>query len=107
MPWRGKTVEELRFEFVRAAQRSSNFSSLCREYGITRKTGYKWLERYKAGQPMTDQSRRPNTSPNRTPEAVEQLVLAVRAENPGWGRKGNPSSLGKSGGIQICPVSKR
>ena len=87
MPWRGKTVEELRLEFVQAAQQSSNFSSLCREYGISRKTGYKWQERHKTGQPMTDQSRRPNTSPNRTPEAVEQLILAVRAENPGWGAK--------------------
>lgn len=87
MPWRGKTVEELRAEFVRAAQSSGNFSSLCREYGITRRTGYKWLERYKTGQPLVDKSRRPDVSPNRTPEAVERLILAVRAENPGWGAK--------------------
>ncbi len=40
MPWKDKTVEELRKEFVEAAKTSKNFSSLCREFGITRKTGY-------------------------------------------------------------------
>ena len=45
MPWEDKTVEELRKEFVEAAKVCSNFSSLCREFGITRKTGYKWIER--------------------------------------------------------------
>ena len=41
MPWESKTVEKLREEFVLAARTSGNFSSLCREFGITRKTGYK------------------------------------------------------------------
>ena len=41
MPWKDKTVEELRKEFVEAAKTSKNFSSLCREFGITRATGYK------------------------------------------------------------------
>ena len=45
MPWKDKTVEELRKEFVEAAKTSKNFSSLCREFGISRKTGYKWVER--------------------------------------------------------------
>ena len=45
MPWKDKTVEELRKEFVEAAKASRNFSSLCREFGISRKTGYKWVER--------------------------------------------------------------
>ena len=45
MPWKDKTVERLRKEFVEAAKTSKNFSSLCREFGISRKTGYKWVER--------------------------------------------------------------
>ena len=45
MPWRNKTVEEIRREFITAAQKEVNFSKLCREYGITRKTGYKWIAR--------------------------------------------------------------
>ena len=48
MPWEDKTVEELRKEFVEAAKVCSNFSSLCREFGITRKTGYKWIDTRRA-----------------------------------------------------------
>lgn len=87
MPWECRTVENQRKEFAQAAEYSNNFSALCREFGITRHTGYKWVERYAAGQPLTDRSRRPHTSPARTPESVEQLILATRADNPGWGAK--------------------
>lgn len=87
MPWECKTVEDQRKEFAQAAAVCGNFSALCREYGITRRTGYKWLERYEAGQAMSDRSRQPQHSPNRTPPEVEQLVLDVRKENPGWGAK--------------------
>ncbi len=87
MPWECRTVEEQRKEFVQAAVGCGNFSALCREFGIDRHTGYKWLKRYTAGQPLTDQSRRPHTTPGRTPEDVERLILMVRAENPGWGAK--------------------
>ena len=57
MPWENKTVEELREEFIAAAKASRNFSQVCREYGITRKTGYKWLNRSEQGLPMSDVSR--------------------------------------------------
>ena len=87
MPWESRTVEDQRKEFAQAAVCCNNFSALCREFGITRHTGYKWIERYSTGQPLTDLSRRPHTSPSRTPEAVEQLILAVRLDNPGWGAK--------------------
>ena len=87
MPWESRTVEDQRKEFAQAAMYCNNFSALCREYGITRRTGQKWVERYKADEPLTDRSRRPHTSPSRTPEAVEQLVLSVRADNPGWGAR--------------------
>ena len=87
MPWECKTVEDQRREFAQAAMYCKNFSALCREFGITRRTGLKWKERYTACQPLTDRSRKPHTSPTRTPEEVELLILAVRAENPGWGAK--------------------
>jgi transposase InsO family protein len=80
-------VEDQRREFAQAAMYCSNFSALCREFGIDRHTGYKWKERYAAEQPLTDRSRRPHTSPTRTPEMVERLILEVRADNPGWGAK--------------------
>lgn len=87
MPWERRTVEDQRREFVQAALQCSNFSALCREFGIDRHTGYKWKERYTAQLPLTDRSRRPHTSPGRTPENVEMRILAVRADNPGWGAR--------------------
>lgn len=87
MPWESRTVEDQRKEFAQAAMNCSNFSALCREFGITRRTGRKWVERYELQQPLTDRSRRPHTTPTRTPEEIEMLILAVRADNPGWGAK--------------------
>ena len=97
MPWECRTVEDQRREFAQAAMNCNNFSALCREYGITRRTGQKWKERYESFQPLTDRSRRPHTTPSRTPEEVELLILAVRAENPGWGAKTIHSVLTKEG----------
>lgn len=97
MPWESRTVYRQREEFAQAAMECSNFSSLCREFGITRRTGYKWLERYKAGMPLADQSRRPSRSPRKTPEEIEQLVLSIRRENPGWGAKTIHSVLQRQG----------
>lgn len=87
MPWERRTVEDQRGEFAQAALECSNFSALCREYGITRRTGMKWKARYEAQEPLSDRSRRPNSSPTRTPEAVERRILELRTENPGWGAK--------------------
>lgn len=86
MPWERKTVYEQREEFAQAAMECRNFSALCREFGISRRTGYKWLERYKAGMPMSDRSRRPARNPGKTPPEVEARILAVR-EDCGWGAK--------------------
>jgi transposase InsO family protein len=90
MPWLEVSVMELRLEFVMLArQAGSNMSGLCRGYGISRKTGYKWLSRAASpGADLSDASRRPHRSPRRTSEAMERSVLAVRAEHPCWsGRK--------------------
>lgn len=84
MPWECKTVEKVREEFVIAAQNNINFSSLCREFGISRKTGYKWLARYKESGLLSDKSRCPKTIANRTSADIEQKILSVRADNPGW-----------------------
>ena len=70
MPWKDKTVEEIRKEFAEAAKGSENMSALCREFGITRATGYKWLERYIRGESLSDQSRRPQTTANKTPDVA-------------------------------------
>ena len=97
MPWERRTVEDQRRAFAQAAMQCTNFSALCREFGIDRHTGYKWKERYASNQPLTDRSRRPHTSPTRTPEDLELLVLAVRADNPGWGAKTIHTVLAREG----------
>jgi len=87
MPWLEVSVAELRLEFVTlAGQPGANVSALCRGFGISRKTGYKWLARAAAaGSDLSDGSRRPHRSPRRTSGAMERLVLAARADHPCWG----------------------
>ena len=87
MPWRSKSVKELRKEFVLAAKDCSNFSALCREFEITRRTGKKWLERFENNESLDDQSRRPHTVSNKTSPEVESLIVNMRIDNPGWGAR--------------------
>lgn len=105
MPWECKTVEKLREEFVIAANNCSNFSSLCREFGITRKTGYKWLDRYAANVSLSDKSRKPLNIANKTPENIERLIINLRSENPGWGAKTIKKVL-ENQGFSNIPCSK-
>ena len=63
MSWRVQTVEEKRMEFVeRVLRQEESKTALCREYGITRKTGDKWISRYQAGEPLSDRNREPHPS---------------------------------------------
>jgi transposase InsO family protein len=83
----------------RASQADVNMSELCREYGISRKTGYKWLKRYrqKGIEALQDQSRRPQHSPRRTAVEMEQLIVATRQKYPAWGGRKIRSYLEKQG----------
>ena len=77
-----------RAEFVvLASVEGANVSELCRRFGVSRKTGYKWLSRYAAEGTagLVDQSRRPWESAGRTSDELEQRVLALRVEHPAWG----------------------
>ena len=87
MPWKDKTVENLRQEFIIAVQSNQNFSAVCREFNITRKTGYKWLERSQNNESLSNKSRAPLTIANRTPKEIEELIVLLRIQNPGWGAK--------------------
>ena len=80
MPWKEQTVEQSRLEFVVAATSGERtISQLCREYGISRPTGYKWISRYMAGESLGDRDHTALRQPGRTPPEVEELVLNVRA----------------------------
>lgn len=88
MPWKECSAVSQREEFVRLARiEGANVAGLCRAFGVSRKTGYKWLERYIAfgADGLKDRSRRPCRSPGRTREAMEQSVLGVRRKHPAWG----------------------
>jgi len=88
MPWNPKDTMSLREEFVRlASQEGANRRELCRRFGISPQTGYKWLARYAADgvAGLTDQSRRPHSSPLLTPPTVQASVVEVRTQHPAWG----------------------
>lgn len=102
MPWKEKTVEELRKEFVEAAASCSNFSSLCREFGITRATGYKWVKRYEKDETLSDRSRRPKITANKTAEVIEIQIIEARTTHPGWGAKKIKVSLENKGVEMPC-----
>jgi transposase InsO family protein len=88
MPFREVSRMDARLEFVMlASEEGANVRQLCRRFGISPTTGYKWLERWRldgmAG--LREQPRRPQTSPARSVAATEDAVLSVRAEHPAWG----------------------
>ena len=88
MPWRVEPIVSQRKELVTLAQcEGVNMSELCQRIGVSRKTGYKWLRRYLEGgdQGLHDLSKRPQHSPNRTSQEVEQRVVDLRREYPNKG----------------------
>jgi transposase InsO family protein len=88
MPWKESTTMSQRREFVHLAMtRDVKMRGLCRRFDISAKTGYKWLHRYQeeGEEGLQDRSRRPHTSPYRTPPSKEQDVLAVRHAHSTWG----------------------
>src|SRR5512133_1719146 len=90
-PWKETTTMSQRSELIeRAKQAGANISALCRAYGVSRKTVYKWLkrEREAGAAGLQDQSRRPKHSPKQTSRTVEAQVLKEREAHPaGGGRK--------------------
>lgn len=86
MAWNERTVEIMREEFVRRvlAQEASK-SALCREYGISRPTGDKWIERFQDGETMSDRSRAPKSCPGRTSAEVEVKIVELRRRYPALG----------------------
>jgi transposase InsO family protein len=96
----------LRLEFVTLAGRpEANRAELCRRFGVSRKTGYKWLERYQAdGEAgLANRTRRPHRSPTRTDTAVERAVVAIRTVHPRWGGRKIRHFLPNGGGHDLAP----
>lgn len=90
MPWHEASVMSQRNEFVALAQQDGcNLSQLCRRFGISRPTAYKWLHRMQAqgSAGLCDGSRRPHSSPTRTATVLEQAIVAARQTHPAWGAR--------------------
>ena len=88
MPWKVQNLMSSRGEFISlATQPGANVSQLCRRFGISRKTGNKWLSRYRQGGEgeLLDRSRRPRSSPEKTAAAMEERVVEVRRVHSAWG----------------------
>lgn len=90
MPWKESDVMDQRIEFVvRASRRQESMAGLCREFGISRETGYKWLHRFEqvgSVRKLEEYSRRPRHSPAKTPEEIELRIEALRRAE-GWGSR--------------------
>jgi len=89
VPWKTKTPVDLRKEFMNRVMRGESVVQLCREYGISRKTGDKFKQRFKAlGEAgLADQSRAPKVIPHRTPPELVKLIVDERKRHPTWGPK--------------------
>lgn len=102
MPWDTRDAMSLKEEFVALArQPGSNKRELCRRFGISPQTAYKWLNRYATlgHSGLQDKSRKPATSPKLTTPALEAQVIALRQDHPAWGGRTISSLLKK----QIAP----
>lgn len=106
MVWMEKSTVSLRQEFVRLASLDgANKRELCRRFGISPKTGYKWLARSDDALPsaLADRSRRPHTSPAQSSAATEQAVLGLRREHPAWGGRKIARRLADLGQARLAP----
>lgn len=89
MPWRESSVMEERLRFVARLLDGEGMSELCREFGISRKTGYKIFNRYKDEglEALSDRSRRPVRYANQLPDQIERLIVTCKREKPHWGAR--------------------
>lgn len=88
MPWKDTPVSDQRMSFVVAyLQGEDSLSEICRRFGVSRKTGRKWVERYResGAEGLRDRSRAPLRHPNAASAEIVQLVIMAKHERPTWG----------------------
>lgn len=104
MPWEERNTMSIKEEFiVRALKNNETIKKLCNEYQISRKTGYKWIKRYKEDNDfgLQDQSRRPHVSPKRISLEHVEIILATRDEFREWGGRKLRQYLLNQGNVEL------
>jgi transposase InsO family protein len=89
MPWRESSVMEERLRFVARLLDGEGMSDVCRQFGISRKTGYKIFNRYRQEglEALCDRSRRPVRYANQLPKQIERLIVETKRDKPHWGAR--------------------
>jgi len=89
MPWKESSVMEERLRFVARLLDGEAMTQVCRDFGISRKTGYKIFDRYNEHglEALSDRSRRPVRYANQLPAQIETLIVKLKAEKPHWGAR--------------------
>ena len=89
MPWKASSVMDERLRFVARLLDGETMTDVCREFGVSRKTGYKIFDRYKEHglTALSDRSRRPVRYANQLPQQVESLIVRLKADKPHWGAR--------------------
>jgi putative transposase len=87
VPWKECHVVDERVKFIARLLDGEAMSGLCEEFGVSRKTGYKILQRYRdcGVEGLTDRSRRPYRHANQLPLQIETLIVRLKREKPAWG----------------------
>ena len=108
MPWKENGVLEERLRFIENWKSEEwSLAELCREFSVTRKTGYKWIERYEAEgwEGLKDHSRAPHEHPNAVAEEMEERVIAARGLHPHWGARKIHALLKRDAAIPAAATS--
>ena len=94
MPWKECSVMDERLRFVARLLDGEAMTEVCREFGVSRKTGYKIFDRYKEQglAALSDRSRRPVRYANQLPEQIEGLIVRLKAEKPQDPRTAGPAA---------------
>ena len=90
LPWKETSVESERLRFIeRVTAGEDPVTELCRQSGISRKTGYKLIHRYEAygKDGLLDRSRAPHDHPNATPRELAERIVEAKRAHPTWGPK--------------------
>ena len=108
MPWKQDDIVELRKQFISEYldKNYPGFSYLCQSYGISRPTGYKWVERFVQGgiNNLADRSRAPKNNPNKIPEEICQLIIDKKLAHKYWGPKKILDNLRKHDPTLVLPA---